>query len=53
MKSASISPLFGPAKDGLSGQHFPDNDAVIAAVKKWVSSAGADFYESSIAGENA
>ncbi|PNF14748.1 hypothetical protein B7P43_G08352 [Cryptotermes secundus] len=24
--------LFGPMKDGLHGHHFPDNDAVIAAV---------------------
>ncbi|PNF23675.1 Mariner Mos1 transposase [Cryptotermes secundus] len=36
--------LFGPMKDGLCGQHFPDNDAVIAAVRKWLASAGADFY---------
>jgi hypothetical protein len=33
--------LFGPMKDGLRGQHFPDNDAVIAAVRKWLASAGA------------
>jgi len=32
--------LFGPTKDGLRGQHFPSNDAVIQAVKQW-----ADFYE--------
>jgi hypothetical protein len=32
-------------KDGLCGQHFPDNDVVIAAVRKWLASAGADFYE--------
>ncbi|PNF20470.1 hypothetical protein B7P43_G07694 [Cryptotermes secundus] len=36
--------LFGPMKDGLCGQHFPDNDAVIGAVRKWLASAGADFY---------
>jgi hypothetical protein len=35
-------------KDGLSGQYFPDNSAVIAAVRKWVTSAGADFYECSM-----
>ncbi|PNF17980.1 hypothetical protein B7P43_G17450 [Cryptotermes secundus] len=35
--------LFGPMKDGLRGQHFPDNDAVIVAVRKWLASAGADF----------
>jgi hypothetical protein len=37
--------LFEPMKDGLRGQYFPDNDAVSAAVRKWVNSAGADFYE--------
>ncbi|PNF28558.1 hypothetical protein B7P43_G12914 [Cryptotermes secundus] len=40
--------LFGPMKDGLRGQHFPDNDAVIAAVRKWLASAGADFYKRSM-----
>jgi hypothetical protein len=39
--------LFGLMKDGLRGQHFPD-DAVIASVRKWVASAGADFYEGSM-----
>jgi hypothetical protein len=29
-------------KDGLRGQHFPSNDAVVRVVKQW---AGADFYE--------
>jgi hypothetical protein len=43
----SDSLLFGPVKDGLRGQHFLDY-AVIAAVSKWVASAGADFYERSI-----
>jgi hypothetical protein len=33
-------------KDGLCGQHFP-HDAVIAAVKKWVASASAEFYAGS------
>ena len=28
--------LFTPLKDGLRVQRFPDNDAVIAAVKKWI-----------------
>jgi len=37
--------LFRPMKDGLRGQHFPSNDAVIRAVKQWTTSAGADFYE--------
>ena len=40
--------LFAPLKNGLRGQRFPDNDAVIAAVKKWTTSAGADFYERGI-----
>jgi hypothetical protein len=30
-------------KDGLRGQHYPDNETVIAAVRKWVASAGAIF----------
>jgi len=37
--------LFGPIKDGLRGQHFPSNDAVVRAVKQWATSVGADFYE--------
>jgi hypothetical protein len=37
--------LFGPIKDGVRGQYFPDNDA---AVRKWVASAGADFYKRSM-----
>jgi histone-lysine N-methyltransferase SETMAR len=40
--------LFGPMKSGIHGQHFPDVDAVIAAVRKWVASAGADFDELSM-----
>jgi hypothetical protein len=40
--------LLGLVKDGLRSQHFPDNDAVIAGVRKWVASAGADFYECSM-----
>ena len=40
--------LFGPLKDALRGQRFPDNNAVIAAVKKWTASAGADFYDQGI-----
>jgi hypothetical protein len=35
-------------KNGQRGQHFPDNNAVIAAVRKWVASIGADFYERSM-----
>jgi len=37
--------LFGPMKDGLRGQHFPSNDAVVRAVEQWATSAGADYYE--------
>jgi hypothetical protein len=40
--------LFGPMKDGLRGQHFPSNDAVVRAVKLWATSAGADFSERGI-----
>ena len=40
--------LFGPMKDGLHGQHFPSNDAVVWAVKQWATSTGADFYERSM-----
>jgi hypothetical protein len=32
-------------KAGLSGQHSPDDNAVITAVRKWLVSAGVDFYE--------
>jgi hypothetical protein len=39
--------LFGLMKDGLCRQHFPDN-SIIAAVRKWVTSCGADFYERSM-----
>jgi hypothetical protein len=39
--------LFWPKKDGLRVQHFPD-DTVIAAVRKWVASTGADFYDRSM-----
>ena len=34
--------------DGWHGQHFPSNDAIIAALKEWVTSAGRDFYECSM-----
>lgn len=32
-------------KVGPCGQHLPISDSVIAAVKKWATSADADFYE--------
>jgi len=41
----SDSHLFEVMKDGVCGQYFPSNNAIIASVKKWVTSAGADFYE--------
>ena len=31
-------------KDALRGQHFPSNNSIIAAVKQWVTSAGALVY---------
>jgi hypothetical protein len=37
--------LFRPMKDGLHEQHFPSNETIIAAVKQWTTSSGADFYE--------
>jgi hypothetical protein len=37
--------LFGPMKDGLRGQHFPNYDAAVRTVKQWTTSVGADFYE--------
>jgi len=35
-------------KDGLCGQHFPSNDAIVRAVKQWATSTGADFYKRSM-----
>jgi hypothetical protein len=46
-------------EDGFHWKHFSGNDAVIAAVKKWVALARAGFYDPAcrrflfIAGENA
>jgi len=28
---------------GLHGQHFPSNDTIIAALKQWATSTGAEF----------
>ena len=42
---SSVFHLFGPMKDGLFGQHFPNNSVIIAAVKHWITSASADIYE--------
>ena len=36
---------FMSKKDGLSGQHFPSTNTIVATVKQWISSVGADFYE--------
>jgi len=36
---------FGPMKEGLRGQHFPSNDAVVQAVKQWATSDVTEFYE--------
>jgi 5-formaminoimidazole-4-carboxamide-1-beta-D-ribofuranosyl 5'-monophosphate synthetase len=38
---------FGPMKDGLCRQHFPD-DTVITPARKWVAYTGADLYEHSM-----
>jgi hypothetical protein len=45
VSSASSINTAQAQRHGLCGQHFPDNDAVIAAVRKWLASAGAGFYE--------
>jgi len=37
--------LFVLMKDGLRGERFPSSIAAIAAVKQWVTSVGAGFYE--------
>ena len=37
--------LFGPMKNELRGQYFPNSDAVVRAVKQWATSACEDFYE--------
>jgi hypothetical protein len=38
-------------KDGLHWQHFHNNDAIVAAVRKWVASAGAAYRLLFIAGK--
>ena len=37
--------LFAPMKDELYLQHFPSNNTIIAAVKQWVTFAGANIYK--------
>jgi len=34
--------------DGPHGQHFSISDAVIIAMKQWITTAGADLYKLSI-----
>jgi hypothetical protein len=44
----SLFHLFRPMKHGLHRKHFPDNDAIIAAVRNRVDCSGSDFYERNI-----
>ena len=37
--------IFGQMNDGLHRQHFPSNNAIREAVKQWVTTTCADFYE--------
>ena len=39
---------FSIVKDVLHGQHFHSNDAIIAVVKQWATSTGADLYQCSM-----
>jgi len=49
-KKASYDSIiqFGLMKDGPHGQHFPSNDAIIAAAKQWVISTGVDIHKHSM-----
>ena len=40
--------LFGPLKEGLRGKHYANNDAVKAAVRKWLRDQPMEFYEAGI-----
>ena len=40
--------LLGLLKDGLRGQHFPNNNTIIAAVKQRLTFAVADFYKHNV-----
>jgi len=40
--------LFRLMKDGQRRQRFPCKNTITAAVKQWVTSTGADFYECSM-----
>ena len=35
-------------KDGLHGQHLPNNNTITAAVKQGLTSSGMDFYKCSM-----
>ena len=37
--------LFRTMNDGLRGQHFPRNNAIVAVVKQWITFPHAYFYE--------
>lgn len=37
--------LLGLVKDELPGEHSPSKEALTAAVKLWIPSTGAEFYE--------
>lgn len=49
MYSPDLAPsefhLLRPMKEGLCEQPFPSNYVIITAVKQWVTTTGADFYE--------
>jgi histone-lysine N-methyltransferase SETMAR len=40
--------LFGPLKEGLRGKHYANDDAVKAAVRKWLRDQPMEFYEAGI-----
>ena len=40
--------MYGAMKHGLHEQHFPSNNTITAAVKQWVTSAGAACYKCSL-----
>ena len=44
MKSTSWFSQIGSLKDGVHGQHFTNNHAVTAALRKWFMFVGAEFY---------
>ena len=40
--------LFGPMKEGLRGKHYPSDEEVKSAVKKWLKEQSREFYEAGI-----